>query len=32
MKPTAGGTLIMSTFVGCDTESEVRIRTPRGGR
>jgi hypothetical protein len=32
MKPTAGRTLIVSTFVGCDTESEVRIRTLRGGR
>ncbi|WP_251330722.1 trimeric intracellular cation channel family protein [Haloplanus pelagicus] len=32
MKPTAGETLIMSALVGCGAESEVRIRTLRGGR
>jgi hypothetical protein len=28
MKPTAGERLVLSASVGCDAESEVRIRTP----
>ena len=28
MKPTTGENLIVPAFVGCDTESEVRMRTP----
>jgi hypothetical protein len=32
MKPTADETLIVSALADCGAESEVRIRTLRGGR